>query len=65
MTLEKKIRNDLAAGKTTADALSLRMEVSIPAVMTVLDRLQREGSVITMPICDGRLTVWKLKEDMR
>jgi len=65
MNLERKIRNDLAAGKTTADALAQRMEVSLPAVMSVLARLQREEIVVTHPICDGRLHVWKLKEDLR
>lgn len=61
MTLETTIKRDLAAGQSTADAIALRAEKSFPAVMATLERLQREGVVITAPICEGRLHVWKLK----
>jgi len=61
MTLEQRIKRDLAAGQSTADAIAQRAEKSLPAVMAVLERLQREGVVITAPICEGRLHVWKLK----
>jgi len=61
MTLETTIKRDLAAGQSTADAIAQRAGKSLPAVVAVLERLQREGVVITAPICDGRLHVWKLK----
>jgi len=61
MTLETKIRRDLEAGQSTADAIAQRAGKSLPAVMATLERLQREGVVITAPICEGRLHVWRLK----
>jgi Mn-dependent DtxR family transcriptional regulator len=61
MTLEQRICNDLKAGQSTADAIAQRMAVSLPAVTVTLERMQREGVVITKPICDGRLHVWQLK----
>jgi len=61
MTLKQRIKRDLEAGQSTADAIAQRAEKSLPAVMATLERLQREGVVITAPICEGRLDVWKLK----
>jgi Mn-dependent DtxR family transcriptional regulator len=61
MTLEATIKRDLEAGQSTADAIAQRAGKSLPAVMATLERLQREGVVITAPICEGRLHVWKLK----
>ena len=61
MTLEQRIRRDLEAGQSTADAIAQRAEKSLPSVMATLERMQREGVVITAPICEGRLHIWKLK----
>lgn len=61
MTLEQRIRRDLEAGQSTADAIAQRAGKSLPAVVAVLERLQREGVVITVPICEGRLHIWRLK----
>ena len=61
MTLEKTILKDLEAGQSTADAIALRAEKSLGAVMAVLHRLMSEGKVIAAPICDGRLTVYRIK----
>jgi len=60
MTLETAILRDLEKGPSTADAIALREKRSLAAVNVTLDRMLRQGSVVSSSICDGRLTVWRI-----
>jgi hypothetical protein len=60
MTLETAILRDLEKGPSTADAIAQREKRSLAAVNVTLDRMLRQGTVVSSVICDGRLTVWRI-----
>ena len=63
MTLQHQILKDLKAGRSTADAISLRCKKSIASVIVTLNRLEKEEEITRHQICDGLLEVWMLNYD--
>jgi hypothetical protein len=61
MTLEQSIIKDLAHGQSTADALALRMGRRRDTVEAILQRMDINGDVMSMEICNGKFTVWRLR----
>lgn len=61
MTLQDKIKRDLQAGQSSADAMAMRFGKSKKDVDLVLERMEKDGIVISFPIPCGIL-VWRLKK---
>lgn len=60
MTLQDKIYRDLLAGQSSSDALALRFGKRKKDVDLVLERMEKEGIVMSFPIPCGIL-VWRLR----